>query len=154
MAVRVEFKIEGLQELDEALVGLAEEFAVRNAKSVLLSSLKDGGKIIAHAGQANAPVRSGKLAESYVVSTKLSRRQRQQRVKESAIEIFVGPTPHPKSVQTEFGNSHQAAHPHLRPAWDSNSRRVLDLIIRRISERLEETRARLVKRRAKAAGLI
>ena len=147
------FKIEGLQELDEALVGLAEEFAVRNAKSVIVSSLKDGGKIIAKAGQANAPVRTGQLAESYIVSTQLSRRQRQQRVKESAVEVYVGPTPHPKSIQTEFGNSHQAAHPHLRPAWDSNSRRVLDLIITRLSERLEQTRARLVKRRAKAAGI-
>ena len=149
MAAKTTFKIEGLAELDDALVELAEEFSVRNAKSVMVAALKDGGKIIAKAGQANAPVKSGKLAESYKVGMQLSKRQRQQRVKESAIEIFVGPTPHPKSVQTEFGNSHQAAHPHLRPAWDSNSRRVLDLIIKRASERLEKTRARLVKRRAK-----
>lgn len=145
------FKVEGLKELDEALVGLAEEFHPRNARSVLRGALKDGGKIIANAGEAKAPRLSGKLAESYTVGSKLSRRQRRQHKKESQIEVFVGPTPHAKSVQTEFGNAHQAPHPHLRPAWDGNWKRVLDLIVDQAKERLDATRKRLVRKAEREA---
>ncbi|RJP54168.1 MAG: hypothetical protein C4583_03295 [Anaerolineaceae bacterium] len=146
------FTVEGLKELDEALVGLAEEFSPRNARNVLRSALRDGGQIIADAGEANAPRLSGKLADSYMVGGKLSRRQKSQHRKESDIETFVGPTPHPKSVQTEFGNAHQAPHPHLRPAWDGNWRRVLDHIVMRAKERLESTRKRLVKKAEREAA--
>lgn len=148
---RTMFKVEGLKELDEALVGLATEFHPRNARNVLRGALKDGGQIVADAGEALAPKRTGELAQSYQVSSKLSRRQRKQHVKESPIETFVGPTSHPKSVQTEFGNAHQAAEPHLRPAWDGNWRRVLALIVKRTAERLEQTRKRLLKRAAREA---
>lgn len=146
------FKVEGLKELDQALVALSEEFHPRNARNVLRGALKDGGKIIADAGEANAPRLSGELADSYTVGTKLSRRQKRQHKKESQIEVFVGPTPHAKSVQTEFGNAHQAPHPHLRPAWDSNVTRVLDLIVSQIKERLEKTRARLARKAERDAA--
>jgi hypothetical protein len=145
-------RLEGLKELDKALVGLAEEFHPRNARSVLRSSLKEGGKIIADAGEALAPRLSGELADSYTVGSKLSRRQKRAHKKESQIETFVGPTPHAKSVQTEFGNAHQAPHPHLRPAWDANWKRVLDTITSQIAERLEKTRARLVRKAERAAA--
>lgn len=144
--------LEGAKELDEALVALAEEFHPRNVKSVLRGALKDGGKIIADAGQANAPREKGELAESYTVGSKLSRRQKRLHKKESPLEVFVGPTPHAKSVQTEFGNAHQAPHPHLRPAWDSNWQRVLDVIISQIKERLEKTRARLARKAERDAA--
>jgi HK97 gp10 family phage protein len=145
------FKVEGLKELDAALVGLAEEFHPRNARNVLRGALKDGGQIIADAGEANAPRLSGQLAESYTVGSKLSRRQKKLHKKESQLEVFVGPTPHPKSVQTEFGNAHQAPQPHLRPAWDGNVMRVLDLIVERTKERLEKTRARLARKAEREA---
>lgn len=152
---RQEFKIEGLRETEQALVELAEEFSPRNARNVVRGALKDGGQIIAKAGEANAPRgATGQLAESYTVTSKLSRRQRKLHRKESAMETFVGPTPHPKSVQTEFGNAHQAAHPHLRPAWDANQRRVLDLIVDRIQVRIEETRRRLLQRAARTLAKI
>lgn len=144
------FKVEGLKDLDDALVELAEEFHPRNAKNVLRSSLKDGGQIIADAESALAPHGiTGQLAESPTVGTKLTRRQKKQNDQESPIEMYVGPTPHPKSVQTEFGNAHQAAHPHLRPAFDNNVMRALDVVIKACTERLEKTRARLVRRAAK-----
>ncbi len=149
---RQTFKVEGLQDLDRALVALAEEFHPRNARSVLRGALKDGGKLIADAGEANAPRLSGELAQSYTVGSKLSRRQKKMHRKESQIETFVGPTPHPKSVQTEFGNAHQAAHPHLRPAWDGNWRRVLDLIIDQTKVRLEQTRKRLARKAERDAA--
>lgn len=145
-------KVEGLRELEEALKGLAEEFKISNARNVLRGALKDGGQLVADSGEQHAPRLSGKLADSYTVGSKLSRRQRKLHQKESPLEVFVGPTPHPKSVQTEFGNSHQAAHPHLRPAWDGNWRKVLDLIVVRTKERLEATRKRLARKAERDAA--
>jgi hypothetical protein len=145
-------KVEGLKDLDAALVALADEFHPRNARSVLRGALKDGGKIIADAGEVFAPRLSGELADSYTVGSKLSRRQKKLHNKESQIEVFVGPTPHAKSVQTEFGNAHQAPHPHLRPAWDGNWRSVLDLIVDRAKERLEKTRKRLARKAERDAA--
>lgn len=141
-------KIEGLAELDKAL----SELPKATARNVLLRTLKEQGQPIADAGEAYAPRLSGQLAESYTVGTKLSRRQKKLHKKESHVEVFIGPTPHPKSVQTEFGNAHQAPHPHLRPAWDGNWRRVLDGIKASLAEQIEKARARLARKAAREAA--
>lgn len=145
---RTVFKLEGLKELDEAL----SELPKATARNVLLRTLKEQGQPIADAGEANAPRLTGKLADSYTVGTKLSRRQKKQTKKESHVEVYIGPTPHPKSIQTEFGNAHQAPHPHLRPAWDSNVMRVLDGIKKSLADQIEKARARLARKAAREAA--
>lgn len=148
MARREVFKLEGLKELDRALTELPKA----TARNVLLRTLKEQGQPIADAGEAYAPRLSGQLAESYTVGTKLSRRQKKLHKKESHVEVFIGPTPHPKSVQTEFGNAHQAPHPHLRPAWDGNVMRVLNGIKNSLAEQIEKARARLARKAAREAA--
>jgi len=147
-------KIEGLAELDKALVDFADEWGPKKVKPLLNRVLKKEGQPIAAAGEALAPKLTGGLAQSYTVGTKLSRRQKKQNKKESDVEIYIGPTPHPKSVQTEFGNAHQAAHPHLRPAWDGNVMKVLRGIKDRLTDEIAKTTARLEKRAAKIAAKI
>jgi len=142
------FHIEGLAELDVALTELPKA----TARNVLARTLREQGQLIANAGQSNAPRRSGKLAESYTVGTKLSRRQKTLHRKESMVEVFVGPTPHPKSVQTEFGNAHQRPQPHLRPAWDGNVRRVLEGIRDTLAREIEKARARLARKAEREAA--
>lgn len=142
------FHVEGLSELDQALTELPKA----TARNVLSRTLKQQGRRIADAGQANAPKLTGKLAESYTVGTKLSRRQRKMNKKESAVEVYVGPTPHAKSIQTEFGNAHQAPQPHLRPAWDSNVQAVLDGIKTKLAEEIEKARARLARKAERLAA--
>lgn len=142
------FKIEGLSDLDGAL----KELPKATSRNVLLRVLKKAGQPIANDGEARAPKRTGKLAQSYTVGTKLSRRQKKLHSKESDVEVFVGPTPHPKSVQTEFGNSHQAPDPHLRPAWDSNNRSALENITKDLAEEIEKARARLARKAERAAA--
>lgn len=142
------FRVEGLAELDEAL----QELPKATARAVLLRVLTKEARPIADAGEANAPARTGQLKESYVVSTKLSRRQKAKHKKESHVEVFVGPTPHAKSIQTEFGNVHQAPQSHLRPAWDSNVMRVLGGIRDRLTEEIEKTRARIAKKAERLAA--
>lgn len=141
------FQVEGLKELDEAL----KELPKATARNVLLRTLKEQGQPIATAGETYAPKLTGGLAASYVVSTKLSRRQRKANKKESDVEVYIGPAPSAKSIQTEFGNAHQAAEPHLRPAWDSNVGRVLMGIANSLSEQIEKARARLARKAARLA---
>ena len=146
--MRTTFSVEGLAELEGAL----GELPRATARNVLVRTLREQAEVVAEAGEANAPRLSGKLADSYTVGTKLSRRQKSKHKKESDVEVFVGPTPHPKSVQTEFGNAHQAAHPHLRPAWDSTHRQVLDGITDTLRKEVEKARARLARKAERMAA--
>jgi HK97 gp10 family phage protein len=147
---RQTFKIEGLAELDEAL----KELPKATARNVLLRTLKEHGTPIRDAGERLAPRLKGGLQQSYTVGTKLSRRQKGLHRKESMVEVFIGPTPHAKSVQTEFGNAHQAAQPHLRPAFDGNVQKVLNGIKESLAEQIEKARARLAKKAARIAAKI
>lgn len=143
--VRTKFKIEGLAELDEAL----KELPRATARNVLLRTLKEQGEPIRADGELHAPRDEGGLAESYAVSTKLSRRQKKLNKKESMVEVYIGPGPAAKGVQTEFGNAHQAPQPHLRPAFDANVKRVLDGIKNDLAEQIEKARERLARKAAK-----
>lgn len=147
-------KIEGLADLDAALAGLREEFNVSKAtaRNVLLRTLKEQGQPIADMGEAIAPRRTGGLAESYTVSTKLSRRQKRMNTKESPVEVYVGPGSSAKAIQTEFGNAHQAPEPHLRPAWDANVPRVLKGITVSLANQIEKARVRLAKKAERLAA--
>jgi HK97 gp10 family phage protein len=145
LMAKQKFKIEGLQELDEAL----KELPKATARNVLLRTLKMQGEPIRADGERNAPKDKGGLKQSYTVGTKLSRRQKSQNKKESMVEVYIGPGPHAKGVQTEFGNAHQAAHPHLRPAFDANVKRVLDGIKSDLAEQIEKARERLARKAAK-----
>ena len=147
---RTSFRIEGLAELDQALTELPRA----TARNVLLRTLKKEAQPIADAGQALAPRLTGKLAQSYTVSTKLSRSQKKSSTKESMVEVYVGPSPHPKSVQTEFGNAHQAAQPHLRPAWDGNVMKVLGGITATLSNEIDKAAKRLAAKAARIAAKI
>ena len=147
---RQTFRIEGLSELDEAL----SELPKATARAVLVRTLKEQGQPIRDAGEALAPKDKGGLKASYAVGTKLSRRQKSQNKKESDVEVYIGPGPAAKGVQTEFGNAHQAAEPHLRPAFDGNVMRVLDGIRDSLADQIEKTRARLAKKAERLAAKI
>ena len=142
-----DFYLEGLSDLEQALMELPRA----TSRNVLLRTLKKAAEPVAKAGAANAPRRTGGLAESYVVSTKLTKSQKKV-AKQSDVEVYVGPTPHPKSIQTEFGNVHQAAEPHLRPAWDSTNKEVLDSIKEQLSTEIEKARERLARKAARLAA--
>ncbi len=147
---RQTFKIEGLADLDEALAELPRA----TARNVLKRVLVEQGQPIKDAGEALAPKDTGGLKASYTVGTKLSRRQKGLNRKESDVEVYIGPGPAPKSTQTEFGNAHQAAEPHLRPAFDGNVMKVLNGIKDSLAKEIEKARNRLAKKAEKIAAKI
>lgn len=144
------FKIEGLSELDEAL----SELPKATARNVLKRVLTEQGQHIKDAGESLAPKLKGGLKASYTVSQKLSKRQKSQNRKESDVEVYIGPGPAAKGVQTEFGNAHQAAQPHLRPAFDGNVQKVLIGIRDSLAEQIDKAVQRLNKKAERLAAKI
>lgn len=118
------------------------------AKASMRRVLKKAAQPIAEAGRARAPEDQGALKASYGVGTRLSKRQRKVSRKESAVEVYAGPND-PAAVQTEFGNDHQPAQPHLRPAWDTHKHAALEIVGTEAWVDVEKTLARYRKRRAK-----
>lgn len=145
--MKVKIKLEGFRELDRALADLPKATGKRASRQALMKA----GQIVADAGRANAPIGpTGNLAASYGVGTKLTRRQSKMHKRESPQEVFVGPND-PAAVQTEFGNEHQAAEPHLRPAWDANQSKVLDTIKQELISEIGKATARAERKAARMA---
>ncbi|MGK7653152.1 HK97-gp10 family putative phage morphogenesis protein [Roseovarius sp. B08] len=143
--MKPKMKVEGFKAAERALMQLPKA----TAKSTVRRVLKKAAQPIADAGRANAPSREGNLKASYGVGTRLTKRQGRMSRKESEVEVYAGPND-PAAVQTEFGNDHQVAEPHLRPAWDSERRGALDLIKSEQMAEIEKSVARYAKRQAKA----
>jgi len=98
--------------------------------------------------RALAPEKYGDLKSSYTIGTKLNKNQQRKSMRESEVEVYVGPSD-PAGIQTEFGNDHQAAEPHLRPAWDSEKRNALETIKKKAWDDVVKTVKRYRKRMAK-----
>lgn len=143
-------KVEGLKEVQTALRQLPDA----TAKNVMRRVLRKAGQPVADRARELAPVDEGDLRDSIVVSTKLSKAQRQKRRKsgKNDVEIFVGAGAKPHAHLQEFGTSFHPAKPFLRPAWDQLKRQVLDGIkddmwaeIRKAAERLARKAAKVKK---------
>lgn len=146
---RQSFKIEGLKELQDAL----RELPKATEKNVLKRVLVKAAEPIRADAEANAPKgETLTLSTSHTVGTKLSRRQKSKHKKESAVEVFVGPAPSPKSITQEFGAAHHGAQPFMRPAWDANKRSAFDSIKTDLAEETEKARKRLARRAARLAA--
>lgn len=142
-------RVEGLKQLDRALVALGEEFGSNNPKNVLRGALKDGGKVFADAAIPLAPddpaTVNEDLRDSIRVLSKAAGAE-----KEQPLEVYIGPTRRGfYGLFQEFGTARHSAKPFLRPAFDANWRKVLDLIVIRTGERLAKTAKRLANKAAK-----
>jgi|13_taG_2_1085334.scaffolds.fasta_scaffold12816_3 HK97 gp10 family phage protein len=144
-------KIEGLKELEKSLMALDKH---TGRKSVARKVLKKAAQPLADDMNRLAPsdpTTSAGLNTSYVVSTKLNKRQRRAAKKhKSDVEVYAG-TNDPAGLQQEFGNVNHDAQPHVRPAWDKGKRQALDTIKNDLGDEIVKSVARQAKRKAKAA---
>lgn len=139
------FKVDGFEGVDAVLQNLPKVTAKASVRRAQKKSLQP----VADDMNAAAPVgATHDLSRSYVVGTKLNKRQRGQHRRESEVETHVG-TNDPAGVQTEFGNEHQAAQPHARPAWNKNKSKVLKTFGDLLWDDVVKTTKRYRKRVAK-----
>jgi HK97 gp10 family phage protein len=153
-------EVEGLRALDEALGQLPKSIG----RAVLRRTLVMAGEPIAEAARSMAPTRpnGGQLRDSIGVSTKVKRkvgkaefaiamaqglgevaaRQAMRDAQRAAgggafVEMYVGPSKLGwYSHFLEFGTVHSAPKPFMRPAWDSNKDRALDIIKRELGNQI------------------
>jgi len=106
----VKSEIIGAKELEKALRTLPNKIQDK----VLKSALRSGAQVIRKEAKARVPVRSGVLKDSITVKT-ATEKQRDQGL------VFVGfdKTASRRAHLTEYGTSHSAAHPFMRPALDA-----------------------------------
>lgn len=141
-------KIEGLRDLEKQL----EKLKTGTAKGALRRSLKKAAQPVADAASAMAPRKSGTLAESVTVTSKLSRSQagkhrRMFRNDRASVEMFIGPGNSPQAITQEFGTYFHPPQPFMRPAWDAESMATL----KRLEDNLWTEITKAVQRAEKKA---
>lgn len=162
------FTIDGLAELDAALADMS--------KATARNTLRRAGKValdpVAQAATAMAPRRSGGLAESIVVSEKLSKSQAKKARKVAKksgahfAEVHIGPK-WPEGAHAhlvEFGTKERsyvtrsgvevntgstAPHPFMRSAWDMRRSGVLKSLGQQIAAEIGKTQQRAARKAAR-----
>lgn len=150
----MKFDVPGLAELDHALGELPKATARNTLRRVGLKALapfveKVRSMAPVDADPESSPKRPpGTLRDSYIAGTKLNKSQAKTAKREgkSFAEVYAG-TNDPAGVQTEFGNAHQSAQPHARPAWDATMQRVITIIGEELGTEIQKAAARLAKKR-------
>jgi HK97 gp10 family phage protein len=142
----VTVKVEGLRELDQQL----ERLKAGTGKGAVRRALKKAAEPMAAKMRAGAPRKTGKLAISVAVTSKLSRRQAGLHRKmfsddRAAVEMFVGPGPLTGIVQ-EFGTWFHPPQPFVRPVWDADQRALLDRLRAELKSEIDKAIARGAKR--------
>lgn len=145
--MKVTMRVEGLRDIERALLELPKSTAASVARRVL----KKRAQPIADHAESLARFKSGELKRSITVSTVLSRRQKGQAKKlgKSAVEVYVGPGPLVQAITEEFGTVNQAPHPFLRPAWDSGRTALIEGIKADLWDEIRKAAARFSKKTRK-----
>jgi HK97 gp10 family phage protein len=136
-------KVTGLKELDAAL----SELPKATARNVLKRSLKPAADVVDRAATANAPEDTGKLEQSVIVGTRLTRSQARdvRQAGKSFAEIYIG-TALGRGMFTEFGTYKDPAQMWFTRAWESTKGEALEIISKTLGTEIEKAAARLRKK--------
>lgn len=145
-------EVEGLKELEQALLGLDDQVKKKN---VARAALRDAAKPMAAKMAILAPDDPKTGAPDLSTSIKISKRQRSGTQKkdtpESAgwVNMYVGPTGkgYPQAIMQEFGTVHHGAQPYMRPAWDSAKPTIVDDIAKILAKKIKAAAKSAAKKR-------
>ena len=151
--MKIELKVEGLRECEEALIDLINTAGVSTAtgKNTVRRAMILALEPIKLAMLRGAPVLKGRLKAGVDISTQLSRRQRAQHVKTSPVEVFVGAKSVPQAHMTEFGTARQPPQAWARPAVDQNVPRVITIFREQLWLQIKLTAERHARKTARLA---
>lgn len=147
--------IEGLSETAAAL----EEFSKATTANILRRVLIAAGEPIAAAATAMAPRGpTGDLIASISVTpaqpSKMTRSGRKNYDKQSKVEVLVEAGPVVEAVMQEFGTVNHPAQPFMRPAWQSQRGRALQIVTEQLGVEIEKARARAARKAARIAAQV
>lgn len=163
-------RIEGLSELEEAL----KELPKATGKNVIRRALTTAAQPMIEAARQMAPRRTGALKRGMAVSRVkfssgsagkrafaeamakgASRAEAGRAAREANAEasedvtsglIVLGPGRHPQAIFQEFGTSHHAPHPFMRPAWEEGKMQALQTIKEALRSEIDKAVARIAKK--------
>lgn len=137
--MNLDIKVEGLEGLENALKHL-EQISGRHTrgKAAIKRAMRTACQPVADRANATAPDgrewdadKNVRLDESFNVSDKLTRRQKQKHRRDrdrDAVEMFIG-TYVSYAHMAEFGTFKMAAQPTLTSAWESMKHQVLNDLV-------------------------
>lgn len=135
-------KVEGLRDVERALLGMKTATAKGVVRRVLLSR----AKMFADDMRPRVDVDKGALRDSIGVGTKLTRRQSKLNRKGSPLEVYAGAGGLTQAITEEFGTVNQTPDPAARPAWDATQRPMLNGLVDDFKAEIAKTAARVRKR--------
>lgn len=164
------FKLEGFKELDRAL----GELPKRTGKNALRRTLRKAAEPILGEMKSAAPKDTGRMVSKIAESGKLTANERNGDVAEfigigedgqkvfgkqaarNAVTIHVGATGKkqnsPVPMWVEFGTAEMPANPFMRPAWESNKNKALNIIKVELKGEIEKAAKRYAKKLAKGTA--
>jgi len=135
-------KVEGLRDVERALLGMKTATAKGVVRRVLLAR----AKMFADDMRPRVDVDKGALRDSIGVGTKLTRRQSKLNRKGSPLEVYAGAGGLTQAITEEFGTVNQTPDPSARPAWDATQRPMLNGLVDDFKAEIAKTAARVRKR--------
>lgn len=151
---RVDFRLEGFEELEKALV---EEFPKATSKNILKRAGINAMMQIEARAKELAPKEEGALAAS--IATKPVKAKRQagsaRFEAQNGITIATGPTsrkpdgPGGNAAWQEFGTVKMAANPFMRPAIDGQAEAVIGDVRTELALQIEKARKRIAAKLAR-----
>lgn len=157
--MRVDVKIDGLRELDAALVELGSEFSKSMAKGAARRTLLKALEPMRDTAIALAPddpaTNGNDLKASITTGTasKLTGRQKRAARKDDRahVTVYMG-TADPAAVPQEFGTINHGPQAFMRPAYDEEAEPTLRRVGDGLGPEIEKTAERAYRRRAKKAA--
>lgn len=140
--MKVDFKVEGLRDIEEMLFELKSS----TAKGQIRTSMKKSLEPMKLDMVRKAPVNQGTLRDSITITSRVRPRE----AKRSDVEMFLGPGPLRQAAPQEFGSFKHRGKPFIRPAFDNNSNLTIKLFKEIIGERVNKA---LQRHRRKAARM-
>ena len=166
----INVKIEGLMELEAAL----KELPKATGKNTIRRALTRAAEPFVTTAKALAPVRTGHL-QSGITQSKVtfssgeagkkafaealaagsSRKEAGAAAHSANAEaggnvtsgiVAVGPWRHPQAIFMEFGTSHNAPQPFLRPSWEENKTGAVDTIREELWSEIKKAADRLARK--------
>jgi HK97 gp10 family phage protein len=149
MPWRAAMKLEGFAELDKALGRLPKA----TAKNVLKRTLMQAGRPILEAMESHAPKDTGYLSLSLGISHTLNASQRRSARSETPTfaAVHIGTRRGSFAAFHEFGTFEMQPNPFMRPAWEANKERALNIIKVELKGEIEKAAKRYAKKLAKGA---
>lgn len=146
-------RIDGLKELEEALMDLSAATAKRQLRAAGMAALQP----VADDYRDSVRRRTGDLAESAGVGTKLTRRQasihrKTVRDDKASVEVFAGAGGLTQAITEEFGTIDQEPQGDLRASWDKNKSQTVSILKDELWASIEKARARAARKAARLAA--